>query len=123
MSVEENRAALLRFYDAVNRRAFEEAGGLLAEDYVNHNLGQNQASGARGAIAMLRELVGLIPDLRFSPVNVVAEREIVAAHLRIAGGKVAVTMTEMVRFTDGKMVERWGNHDEVKLIRDLGGAR
>lgn len=116
MSVEENRAAMLRFYDAINRRDFEEALGLMANDYVNHNLGQNQTPGALGAIAMLRELVGLMHDLRFSPINVIAERELVAVHLRIAGthasGRaVAVTMTEMVRFSDGKMVERWGNHD------------
>jgi predicted SnoaL-like aldol condensation-catalyzing enzyme len=125
MSVEENRAALLRFYDAINRRDFEEALGLLVEDHVNHNRDREQAPGARGVVATFRMLVGMMPDLRISPVNVLAERELVAAHLRLAGthtgGRaIAVTMTEIVRFSDGKMVERWGNHDEVKLLRDLG---
>ena len=65
--------------------------------------------------------------------KLIAEEDMLAAHIVIegthkgdsmgtaaTGKRIRVTVTEMFRIADGKFVERWGNVDEIGLMRQLG---
>ncbi len=36
------------------------------------------------------------------------------------GKRVSVTAMEMLRFADGKMVDRWGNTDQLGILQQIG---
>ena len=73
------------------------------------------------------------PDLKVTPEHITADDDSVALAYTITGthdgdfqgipptGKsIKARGVQIARFTDGKMVERWGSSDELGILKQLG---
>lgn len=105
----------------------------LAEDYVDHDppFGTpGGREGMRGAAAMFREG---FPDWRTEVGHLIAEGDLVCERFTASGvqrgtvmgvpptGKtVTLPGIQIFRISGGKITERWGQLDELGLLRQLG---
>jgi steroid delta-isomerase-like uncharacterized protein len=135
MSAEENKMLTRRiFAEIVSGGDLALADQLVAEDFVDHNpplpgLGQGRAG--------MRQLVGSLragfPDVQVVIEDMIAEGDEVAVRLRIrgthegpfagvpaTGRQVEWTAMQILRFANGKNVERWAQIDFMSLMQQLG---
>lgn len=133
---EESKAVVQRLgEEAFNGGNLEVADELVASDVVDHDPAPGQAPGREGIKQFVATLRAAFPDLRMAVENVVAEGDMVAFSYTISGThqgewmgvpptgrRVEVKAMEMVRIVDGKMVDRWGNTDELGLLQQIGAA-
>ena len=120
-----NKAMMRRFYDEVvqggNFALLEE---LAASNFVDHNPGPGQAPGSEGIKQFFTAMRAAITDLRVTVEQVVAEGDLVAAHISMrgthtgelmgippSGKEVVMRVSDIVRIEKGKAVERWGVED------------
>jgi len=106
---EANKAVFRRYLDAFNTGDLEAFDALVAPDYVNHSPAtpdpEPGPQGLKPIFAMLREQA---PSLRFEEVQLIAEQDLVAAHLLVHGfGPEPVRQIQVERFADGRIVEHW----------------
>jgi steroid delta-isomerase-like uncharacterized protein len=135
MSVEENKAIVRRFLDALNNRDVDEFDNLFVEDYVLYDPG-SPGGIVRGLDAIKDHtmmLVNALPDFHSTLEEMFAEDDKVVGrfthrgtHLRdfmgipASGNKVAVEAINIYRVANGKLVEAWGEVDTIGLLRQLG---
>jgi predicted ester cyclase len=137
MSIDHNKT--------VARRWFEEifAGGnlalldeVVAPGYRNHDPYAPPGgwpSGPEGARTLIQTYRTAFPDVRFEILDLVAEGDRVVTRWSATathggplgaapptGRKVAITGTNLKRFTAGKVAEEWANFDYHNLLRQLG---
>lgn len=105
----------------------------LAEDYVDHDppFGTpGGREGMRGAAAMFREA---FPDWHTEIGHLIAEGDLVCERFTAsgvqrgtvmgvppAGGTVTLPGIQIFRISGGRITERWGQLDELGLLRQLG---
>jgi steroid delta-isomerase-like uncharacterized protein len=133
---EQNKALVMRWYDAYNNRDFDEFDKILALDYVDHDP-HRPAPGATGPEGMkksLREVLVTFPDANFDVHQVLADGDYVVVRWTGSGthhgqlwtgesatGKFAATMgTTITLVKDGKIVEDWAVWDALTMMQDLG---
>jgi steroid delta-isomerase-like uncharacterized protein len=127
-----NKAAVRRYLDeAWNKGSLDIIDELMAPDYARYTpTGQLDREGQKRRIAAFRQA---LPDVHLDVDRILAEDDQVAFRVIIRGvhlgpllgvaptGKsVAISATDIVRFAGGKIVEHWGNMDELGLLRQLG---
>ena len=122
---DDNKAKLRYFFDEVlqkgNMAVIDE---LVATDFVDHNPGPGQAAGVEGVKQFFPALHSATPVLKVEVEHILAEGDLVATHVSIRGkhtgdrmgiaptGKdVVLRISDVVRFENGKAVERWGAED------------
>ncbi len=134
MSAEENKAAVQRFgEEAFNNGDLSSSEELIADDIVDHDPAPGQAPGREGIEQFVTTMRSAFPDLQTTIDEIIAEGDYVAFRYTIegthqgefmgvapTGNRVSVTAMEMLRFADGKMVDRWGNTDQLGLLQQLG---
>jgi steroid delta-isomerase-like uncharacterized protein len=135
MSAEDNKAAVLRFYEEVwNRGNVDVALEVFAKDYVRHDLRPTQAiPGPEGQAAIAADFRRAFPDLRMTVDLILAEGDHVAARWTTTGthtgpwggveptGRTATfSGVNVFRFADGKVVELWNHRDDLGLMQQLG---
>ena len=134
MSVEQNTAAARRlFEDVISRGQFDRAGDLIAATCVDHNPGPGQGPGRQGVIEFFRQLRVAFPDWQVSVEDLVAQGDRVVARLvadvthggtflgiPATGQRVRVRVIDILRFNDGRVVERWGERNDAEILRQLG---
>jgi predicted ester cyclase len=105
-----------------------------SDDVVCHDLPPNLPATREGLKGLFHQMWTSFPDSRISALDVVAERDLAAVHLRFGGthqaefmgaaptgNRVEVNVMAFLRFgPDGKIVERWTRLDEVGLLTQLG---
>jgi predicted SnoaL-like aldol condensation-catalyzing enzyme len=104
-----NKAVFRRYLDAFNRGDLSAFDALVTPDYVNHDpLHPDPLPGPAGLKPIVRELRELAPQLRFEEQALIAEGDLVAAHLLVHGfGPVPVRQIQVERFADGRIAEHW----------------
>lgn len=127
-----NKVAVRRYLDeAWNKGNLDIIDELMAPDYVRYTpAGQLDREGQKQRIAGFRLA---FPDLHLDVDRILAEDDHVAVRVVIRGAhqgpllgvaptgqSVTITATDIVRIEDGKVVEHWGNMDELGLLRQLG---
>jgi steroid delta-isomerase-like uncharacterized protein len=130
---ETNIAALERMGSLINTGELDALDEVVDNDYVDHDPMPDQKRGPEGVKDFVGMLRAAFPDLMLEPVTVVADDEHVAMAYTISGthqgdfsgiaatGKrISVRATEIFRFRDGKMIERWGSTDELGIMSQLG---
>jgi steroid delta-isomerase-like uncharacterized protein len=131
MAAEDNKAAVLRFYEEViNGTDLDAIDELLTPDGVDHTFGSQSAEEAKQFFGMLYQA---FPDLRVEVNDVIAEGDLVAARVTYSGthegefvgipGTGRQTQTSGVdffRMQDGKQAEHWGGPDMASLLQQLG---
>jgi predicted SnoaL-like aldol condensation-catalyzing enzyme len=106
---EANKATFRRYLQAFNDGDLDAFDAVVASDYVNHSPAtpdpEPGPAGLKPIVRMLREQA---PALRFEEVQLVAEGDLVAAHLLVHGfGSEPVRQIQVERFQDGRIVEHW----------------
>lgn len=127
-----NKAVVGHYLDeAWNRGNLDIVDELMAPHYVRYTpTAQFDGAGQKQRIADFRRA---FPDLRLEIDQILAEDDQVAVRVILRGthqgpffaiaptGKyMTITATDIVRFDNGKIVEHWGNMDELGLLRQLG---
>jgi steroid delta-isomerase-like uncharacterized protein len=126
-----------RFYAEVfDRGDTEVIDELVAPDFVEHEV---VPPGVPTGIEGLKWWVGAFreafPDLKTQIGVMVAEDDLVAAHVTFtgthkgeflgipaSGTSISVTGTDIVRIRDGKAVEHWGVTDMLSLMQQIGAV-
>lgn len=124
------------------RRLIEEcfAGGnldiadeIIAPGAVDHQAPPGVAQGAEGFKQVISMFRSGFPDLQVTVDQMIAEGDTVAARFTMSGthqgefmgipptGKrMEITGIDVVRIENGKMVEHWGNSDDLGMMQQLG---
>lgn len=133
-STDANKAIVRQSYEEMfNQGNTAAVDKYVAPNYVEHQTMPGMPPGPEGlrrTITMLRQA---FPDLHITVDDVIAEGDKVVARVTVRGtqkgefmgvaptGK-AITMTgiDILRFEGGKVVEHWGNEDDLGLMQQLG---
>ena len=134
MSTEENKALVQRAVDAFNQGDWTAVDQLFAPSYVDHDPSRaGLPPGPEGVKQAWRMFRAAFPDLTATIEDMIAEGDTVAVRGTVYGthqgellgipptGKpVTVTLIDINRFEDGKLVERWAETDMLGLLQQLG---
>ena len=133
MSSETNIAALERMAEMVNTGKLDALDEVVDQDSIDHDPAPDQTPGPEGFKDFFGELRKGFPDLKLEPVTVVADDDHVAMAYSIngthqgefqgipaTGRQFSARGVEIVKFRDGKLVERWGSSDEMGIMTSLG---
>ncbi len=137
MSVEENKAIARRMYEAfgqaVSTGNWAALDAVLAADAIDHNPVPGQGPGLEGVKQVFAVFAAGFPDLHFTVEDMIAEGDKVVSRLTMHGthrgdfqgiaptGKsITQTGIDILRLAGGKVIERWGEFDNLGLMQQLG---
>lgn len=122
-----------RIYQACTSGRLDELDDLVAPDAVDHNPDAGQEPGLAGLKRSMTELRTAFPDLAFTPQEITSGGDRVVSRVLISGihsgdygaipatdRAMSVDAIDIVRFEDGRAVERWGLYDAPAMTRQLG---
>ena len=135
MSVEENKAAVRRLNEAVNKRDFSIFTELFAPNYVGHGFGTEDIKGPEGVEQLFTTLGAALPDYHEKIEYMVAEGDLVAVFDTLTGtftGKMGDTSPTgkkmnaptaiLARFENGRQVEAWAYMDRLAMYQQIGAS-
>jgi predicted ester cyclase len=130
MSLEENKAIVRRLTEAFNKKNLALLDELIAPDYFDHTL---QLRGLENVKQFMTRLYKGFPDFHWTIEDITAEGDKVWVHvtgtgthtgeyrgLAPTGKKITVTIVDIRRIVDGKMVELWTVSDLLDFYKQLG---
>ena len=133
MSTDDNKALLKRMHGMIGEQNVEGMLALMTDDAVDHTIPPGFPPGKEGIRAVLGMWIGAFSDLKIHPVQMVAEGDLVAVHVRCTGKhtgelmgnpptqkSIDITLTEIIRFENGKVKERWATEDNAGMFMQLG---
>jgi predicted SnoaL-like aldol condensation-catalyzing enzyme len=112
--MEENKKAVLQFYEAaINQKDFEAASKLLGSRYIQHN--PRAADGAEGLKAFLAYLREKFPDYHSEIKRVFADGDYVILHVHNVPtpGSRGNAIIDIFRLENGRLVEHWDVRQEI----------
>lgn len=135
MSREANIHAQERFGAAVNAGQLDDLDEVVAAGCVDHHPAPGQGPGPQGFKDLFAGLRASFPDLNIAVEHVTAADDDVAFAYTTTGTHQGPLMgheptgrsfrvrgTQLGRFRDGKLVERWGSSDQLGMLSQLGLA-
>ena len=133
-SLEANKALVQRlFLEDLSDSTLDVAAALFHPDFFDHTNPPGMQHGLAGHKAIVDLFFASFPDMRWEIHDLIAEGDRVAARTTMrathrgeffgipaTGAAVEVTGTHVLRIADGKVIEHWGNNDDLGLMRQLG---
>jgi predicted ester cyclase len=134
MSAEENKAIARRFLeDGINQSNETVFLELLDPDVVDHYAPPGLPPGSVGWNLNRKMFRSAFPDGRWIEEALMAEGDLVVGRYTFrgthqgeffgippTGRTVAVSNIHILRFEEGKIVEHWGNGDDLGMLHQLG---
>ena len=133
MSAEENKAIARRAYEAINQKNLDALDEVVASDMTDHDAGPGQAPGLEGVKQLFSSLHSAFPDFQMNVEDMIAKGEKVVARVSWSGthqgefmgiaptgNRVEVSGIDILRIAEGKIVEHWGNFDDLGMMQQLG---
>ena len=130
MPAEENKAAVNRLQEAVNKGDWSVLPELFAPEYVFH--APQEARGPEGITQSFMALKAAFPDYQEKIERMFAEGDMVAvfytltgtfqgefAGVKPTGKKFSLPIAVLARFENGKQVEAWSYFDQLAWLRQL----
>lgn len=131
MSIEENKALAMRFYDEIlNGRKMDVADEILSLQYVDHSAA---APGLENFKMYLLMITSVFPDIYVTVEDMFADDHKVAVRLTIRGtqsgsfrgfpataGQATWSGMDIIHISNGKIVERWSERDFLHMLLQLG---
>lgn len=130
-----NKEVVRRAYDAINRGAIDEFGNLLADDFKEIDQ-RGETKDKAGCITETKELKRVMPDLRYTVHDVIAEGDKVTvvetlsgtmkeemSGIKPTGNKVSVPEIDVYRVRNGKLAEVRSALDTGYMMEQLGISR
>lgn len=106
---------------------------VIAEDGIDHSARPDEPQGLVGVQQTMLWLGSVFSDQRWEIHQVIGEGDTVVVYCTLRGRhtgdllgipptnrEVAMDYVQILRFRDGKAVERWGVRDDMALMRQLG---
>jgi predicted ester cyclase len=106
---------------------------VIAEDAIDHTARPDEPQGLVGAQQTMLWLATVFSDQQWEIHQVIGEGDTVVVYCTLHGRQtgdlmgippthreVAMDYVQILRFKDGKAVERWGVRDDMALMRQLG---
>ena len=119
--------------DGFNHGRLDSLSDVVADDLIEHQLGA--ASGLTGLRSLIRGLREPFPDLHLEIQDTVTSGDMVWARIRArgtntgslwgrpaSGAAMEITVIDVARVVDGKLVEHWGVADRLGMLQQLGVA-
>ena len=133
MSIEQNKAVIRRYHEAHNTNNLEALDEIIAADLIIHNLLPGMPPGREGGKQAHRMIVGAFPDLYTTIEDLIAEGDKVVMRFAATGAfknefiglppngqPIKFSGIVIFRLAHGKIVEHWGQGDELGLMRQVG---
>ena len=135
MSAEENKALARRVLEEIfNNGNLDLADELIAPDYVDHDPAMPEdIRGPEGFEEYVSAYRTAFPDIHIEIEDQIAEGDKVVtrwtgtgtherelAGIAPTGNRVILPGMEIVRISDGKLVEGWEGYDSMTMMRQLG---
>ncbi len=135
MSTEGNKAILRRVYEELHGKGnWAAVDELVGANFVDHNPpAPDFPSGPEGIKQTLGMFRSALPDMHVTIHDQIAEGDKVVSRITMSGthrgelmgiaptGKrIALGDIDIIRFADGKIVERWGEADMLGMMQQLG---
>ena len=125
MSIEENKALVRHFFEAMNKQNLAMIDEFFSTDFINHSpriatVGREEtAQDAARLLTAFPDWQTIVEDIIAEGDRVVVRRTVHGTHkgdipgisMPPTGKRVTFTVWEMFRIAGGKIVERWGMHD------------
>jgi steroid delta-isomerase-like uncharacterized protein len=127
-----------RLYEITSSGAFEKLEEVLAPDVVDHGVGGEEGtlSGIQSVRQSLAEFRASFPDSQVTIEDLLESGERVAVRWTVrgthsgafhgippTGRTIRLSGTDVIRTDGGRIVERWGNSDELGLLQQLVDRR
>jgi len=133
MSVEENKAVVLRFLkDVWGMGDLSIVDEIVADDHVHH-FATRDVRGPEGVKQLVSWLRSFLPDLQITIKDLIGEGDSVVAYFVLSGtdkggyrgnppsgNSVTYSGIDIFRVTGGKIVERWGIVDTIRMMQQIG---
>jgi predicted ester cyclase len=133
MSPEENKTIVRLYQEAYNKNNLDDLDELVAADLITHSLMPGLPPSLEGGKQIHRMTVAALPDLHVAIDDLLAEGDKVVMRFTATGtfkneflglpptGKpIKFTGISIFRLAGAKIVEHWGQEDELGLMRQLG---
>lgn len=116
--------------EALNKGNFDALDALFAPDYTEHQFGLKPTlAGMKEDFAFLRRA---FPDLHMTIEDIIADEDTVWGRMTATGtnlgpfigpptGKrIEITVIDILRFANGRVVDHWGSPDRFAAMAQLG---
>ena len=133
MSTKQNKAGLKRLFAEFNKKNIAMIDELFAEDFVDRYPSPGETPNTEGFKQFLAGFYEAFPDCRWSLEDIVAEGDRVAYRFTMqgtnkgeyigmpaTGKKVNYDSVGILRFSNGKVAERWTLVDSMTFMHQLG---
>lgn len=133
MSLEQNKAIVLKFYAAFDQKDVEQARELMSSNIVGRGMGTDTLKGYDAFMQYGIMMFAAFPDGRHTLEEVIAEDDKVVTRGTFSGihqgelmgipptGKqVKFSVVHIDRVVNGKIVEHWGQGDIFAMMQQLG---
>jgi predicted ester cyclase len=133
MSLEQNKAIVLKFYEAFDSKDVERGRELMSTDIVGRGMGTDVLNGYDAFMQYGMMMFSAFPDGRHLLEEVIAEDDKVVTRgfftgthqgelmgIPPTGKQVKFSVVHIDRVVDGKIVEHWGQGDTFAMMQQLG---
>ena len=134
MSAEENKAVVRRFFEELlSTENLAVADEILSPGFRFYFAGSPEPMDLQSYKGFLAARRGAFPDRRFVVEDMIAEGDKVSARFTMCGThkgelrgitptgrEVTMTGIDMIRLSEGKMVEDWVEVDQLGMMQQLG---
>ena len=135
MATEQDKALIRRFVEELfNQGNTRLADEILAPDFVEHEqLPPGIPNGREGVKAMTSMMRSAFPDFKATIEDILADGDKVVIRMTwsgthkgefmgipATGKRMSIGVIDIIRITDGKVVEHWGQMDSMSLMQQLG---
>ena len=133
MSLKQNKAIVLKFYEAFDRQDIERGLELMSADIVARGLDRNSIAGYDAVMRYGATIFAAFPDGRHILEEVIVEGDRVVTRgifkgthlgelmgIPPTGKQVTFSVIHIDRVENGKIVEHWGQADVQELMQQLG---
>jgi steroid delta-isomerase-like uncharacterized protein len=134
VSIEENKAIVLRYFAEMDRGNIDIVDELIAEDYVDHNPAlPGVGPGREGNRQYMRMLKTAFPDAAHTIDDIIAEGNKVMTRVTARGtflgecmgyqpngNIVEISGIAVHRVENGRLVEHWAHADIAGFMRQIG---
>jgi steroid delta-isomerase-like uncharacterized protein len=136
MSIEGNKAIVRRYREAHNANVLDELDAIVAADLTSHNLLPGLPPGRESGKQVHQGAAASFPDLVTTTDDLIAEGDRVVERWTSRGthtgapffgapasGKAfTIPGISIYRIADGRIVEHWGQFDQLGALQQLGLA-
>lgn len=137
MSIEQNKAIARQLIEQVfNQGKTSLIDEILTADFVEHEELPPDIPPGREGVKVLPEMMhDAFPDFKATIDDLIAERDKVVVHMTWSGtqegafmgipasGKYfTISVIDILRFSEGKIVEHWGVMDSMGMMAQLGAT-